>query len=175
VAIIGAGGIGFDVAEFLSAEVPDKGKETAFFLNEWGVDTGLDIPGGLSPDGPKIAPSRRRITLLQRKTSRPGKGLGLTTGWVLRALLDQRGVEFITGAGYTKIDDAGLHLVAGDEPRVLEVDNVIICAGQRPARGLHDQLSELGVKTTLLGGAEKAAELDAVRAIDQGTRLALAL
>lgn len=175
VAIIGAGGIGFDVAEFLSAEVPDKGKETAYFLNEWGVDSSPSSPGGLSPEGPKIAPSRRRITLLQRKTTRPGKSLGLTTGWVLRALLDQRGVEFITGAAYTRIDDAGLHFEAGDEPRVLEVDNVIVCAGQQPARGLHDELSDLGVKTTLLGGAEKAAELDAVRAIDQGTRLALAL
>ncbi len=175
VAIIGTGGIGFDVAEFLSAEIPDKGKETQYFLDEWGVDTGLSIPGGLSPQGLKIAPSRRRITLLQRKTTRPGKGLGLSTGWVLRALLDQRGVEFITGAAYTRIDDAGLHFVAGDEPRVLDVDNVIICAGQQSARGLHDRLSDLGVKTTLLGGAEKAVELDAVRAIDQGTRLALAL
>ncbi len=175
VAIIGAGGIGFDVAEFLSAEVPKKGKEVEYFLNEWGVDTGMNVPGGLSPDGLKIAPSRRRITLLQRKTTRPGKGLGLTTGWVLRALLDQRGVTFVTGAAYTRIDDAGLHFAAGDGPQVLEVDNVVICAGQQPARGLHDQLSELGVKTTLLGGAEVAAELDAVRAIDQGTRLALAL
>ena len=175
VAIIGAGGIGFDVAEFLSAEVPDKGKETEYFLNEWGVDTGPSIPGGLSPDGFKIAPSRRRVTLLQRKTTRPGRSLGLTTGWVLRALLDHRGVDFITGAAYARIDDAGLHFVAGEEQRVLEVDNVIICAGQQPKRGLHDELSEMGVKTTLLGGAEKAAELDAVRAIDQGTRLALAL
>ena len=175
VAIIGAGGIGFDVAEFLSAEVAAKGKETDHFLNEWGVDTGLTRPGGLSPDGPKIAPSRRRITLLQRKTSRPGKGLGLTTGWVLRALLDQRGTEFITGATYQRIDDAGLHILAGDESRVIEVDNVIVCAGQEPSRGLYDQLAEMGVKSTLLGGAEVAAELDAVRAIDQGTRLALAL
>ncbi|MHA1538145.1 MAG: oxidoreductase [Alphaproteobacteria bacterium] len=175
VAIIGAGGIGFDVAEFLSAEVPAKGTQTAYFLNEWGVDTGPSLPGGLSPDGLKIAPSRRRITILQRKTTRPGKSLGLTTGWVLRTLLDQRGVEFIAGAAYTKIDDAGLHLVAGDEARVLEVDNVIVCAGQQPARALHDRLAEMGVTTTLLGGAEIAAELDAVRAIDQGTRLALAL
>jgi len=174
VAIIGAGGIGFDVAEFLSAPATAQGSEVANFLDEWGVDTSLRTPGGLLADGPRLAPGERQIYLLQRKASNVGKNLGVSTGWILRQQLRARGVQTIAGVSYEKIDDDGLHITVDGEIRVLGVDNVIVCGGQLPNRTLHHELNALGVKSTMIGGAAQAVELDALRAIDQGTRLALA-
>lgn len=173
-AIIGAGGIGFDVAEFLSHPGP-RGDESAQvplaeWQAEWGVDPGYSSPGGLAP--PRKPPSPRKLYLLQRKPDKPGKGLGKTSGWVHRAALKHRGVEMIPGCTYERIDDEGLHLRVGDERRVLSVDNVIICAGQLCNRDLYEQLRGGGLKAQLIGGADLAVELDAKRAIRQGTELA---
>ncbi len=172
VAVVGAGGIGVDVSEFLThAESPTLDLEA--WQAEWGVtDPGL-APGGLTEAKPEQSP--RQVYLLQRKTSKIGKGLGKTTGWVHRAALKAKGVEQITGVNYEKIDDAGLHISFGpkrERARVLEVDSVVICAGQESVRDLADELIGQGVVTHVIGGAELAAELDAKRAIDQGTRLA---
>jgi 2,4-dienoyl-CoA reductase (NADPH2) len=176
VAIIGAGGIGFDVAEFLSAESPaDEAEELRWFLDEWNVDRTIEAPGGLLPGRPKPTPSRRRIYLLQRKPTPPGKDLGVSTGWILRATLKARGVEMIPGVRYERIDDHGLHVTIQDEAKQLAVDTIVACAGQEPDRRLFDALKARGIEATLLGGAERAEELDAVRAIDMGTRLALAV
>lgn len=167
VAIIGAGGIGFDVAEFLTH---DKGEN---YLAHWGVDTAYHNRGGLtSPEAPKVP---RRVTLLQRKNSKVGDGLGKTTGWAKRALLLQRGVKMLAGVEYLKIDDAGLHIRLGAEEQLLAVDNVVICAGQVSRRDLEEGLKEAGIATSIIGGAYEAGELDAKRAIAQGTELALSL
>ncbi|WP_250463816.1 NADPH-dependent 2,4-dienoyl-CoA reductase [Microbulbifer litoralis] len=178
VAVIGAGGIGFDVAEYLTHEVnpaqeliaSSSSPTKAEFFEEWGVDIQLENRAGLKPAAPVSAP--RQVTLLQRKTSKVGAGLGKTTGWIHRTSLKHRNVQMVPGASYEKIDDSGLHLRIGDETRLLEVDNIVICAGQEPARALYNTLQELEVKTHLIGGADEAAELDAKRAIDQGSRLA---
>jgi len=174
VAIIGAGGIGFDVAEYLTHE-GDNNREliasskTEFF-DEWGVDIRLENRAGLKKPAAVTAP--RQVTLLQRKTSKMGAGLGKTTGWIHRTSLKHRNVRMIPGASYKKIDDRGLHIRVGDERHLLEVDNIVICAGQEPARQLYNVLQEKRVKVHLIGGADEAAELDAKRAIDQGSRLA---
>lgn len=172
VAIIGAGGIGFDVAELLS-----QGDHSALdrdaWCDEWGVDLSVATPGGLkTPRRPEVP---RRVFLLQRKASKPGRGLGKTTGWVHRASLKHRGVETLAGCEYLGVDDAGLHLRVGGETRLLEVDTVVVCAGQEPVRDLLEPLRAEGLEVHLIGGAEEAAELDAKRAIDQGTRVAAAL
>lgn len=175
VAVIGAGGIGFDVSEFLTVEghptlKVDEWKE------EWGVTDDESAPGQLT--APRPAPAARDVVLLQRKTSAFGKGLGRTSGWVHRAALKAKGVEQIGGVNYERIDDRGLHISFGDKrerPRVIEVDNVIVCAGQESVRDLEPELRAAGVALHLIGGADVAAELDAKRAIDQGTRLAAAL
>ncbi|MDT0329761.1 NADPH-dependent 2,4-dienoyl-CoA reductase [Nocardiopsis lambiniae] len=173
VAIIGAGGIGFDVAEFLTDDGGRASLDPDEFFRQWGVDTDHTTPGGLrSPERP--APPRR-VHLLQRKTSKVGAGLGKTTGWIHRLELRHRGVEMLAGVEYTRVDDEGLHIVVAGEPRVLEVDTVVLCAGQDPRRDLLDGLAERGVTAHLIGGADVAAELDAKRAIDQGTRLAATL
>jgi 2,4-dienoyl-CoA reductase (NADPH2) len=168
VAVIGAGGIGVDVSEFLThAESPAL--DLAAWKAEWGV--GGD---GLVPPAPAASP--RKVYLLQRKDSRIGAGLGKTTGWVHRAALKSKGVEQIAGVNYERVDDAGLHISFGPErrdPRVLEVDTVVVCAGQESVRELAEQLGDVPVH--LIGGADVAAELDAKRAIDQGTRLAAAI
>ncbi|WP_237060150.1 NADPH-dependent 2,4-dienoyl-CoA reductase [Microbulbifer sediminum] len=174
VAIIGAGGIGFDVAEYLTHEV-DESKELIAsdkneFFAEWGVDIHLDNRAGLKPADSVASP--RKVYLLQRKTSKVGKGLGKTTGWIHRTSLKHRQVEMLPGVSYEKIDEQGLHIRTGEESRLLEVDNIIVCAGQEPARELHDSLTALGINSHLIGGADEAAELDAKRAIDQGSRLA---
>lgn len=176
VAIIGAGGIGFDVAEFLSHDGgpgdpanPDIDR----WLREWGVDRDPDHDGGLSPAGPLMR-SPRQITLLQRKTQALGRGLGMTTGWAARAGLQMKGVEMVGGVTYRKVDDAGLHITVDGEDRVLAVDNVVICAGQEEQRDLHSALTAGGTTVHLIGGADVAGELDALRAIEQGTRLAAA-
>ena len=178
VAIMGAGGIGFDVAEFLSHdEQAPRPQPVEDWMKEWGVDIASDEPGGLTRPDPE--PSPRKIWLLQRKTTRPGKDLGKTTGWVHRAALKMKGVEKVAGVQYERIDDQGLHIRVGDEPEVLDVDHVVICAGQESLRALYPanregQGSE-GPRYHLIGGAEKAAELDAKRAIRQGAELAARL
>ncbi|MBX3637147.1 MAG: FAD-dependent oxidoreductase [Rubrivivax sp.] len=181
VAIIGAGGIGFDVAEYLLHELApnsaDHGADhcaaegVGAFFSEWGVDTAPDAPGGLKP--PQAPRPLRSVTLLQRKPEKPGRTLGLSTGWALRARLEQRGLQTLSGCSYERIDDAGLHLRVGTEARVLEVDTVVICAGQESETKLADALRSQGLAPKVIGGAELAAELDALRAIDQGTRLAM--
>ena len=172
VAIIGAGGIGFDVAEYLSHAGESTSQNIPAFMKEWGIDMELDARGGIEGIQPVVAASPRTIYLLQRKTESLGKNLGKTTGWIHRLGLINRGIQMLSGCTYQRIDDAGLHLLVGDAPRLLEVDNVILCAGQEPlkelSRGLHKQFH-------LIGGADVAVELDAMRAIDQGTRLAAAL
>ncbi|MER3546614.1 MAG: NADPH-dependent 2,4-dienoyl-CoA reductase, partial [Rhodanobacteraceae bacterium] len=173
VAVIGAGGIGFDVAEYLSQPPPSPTTDIPRWMHEWGVDMSLTQRGGLSK--PQIEPSPREIWLLQRTPGRPGKRLNKTTGWVHRAALKAKGVQMLGGVTYERIDDAGLHIRVGGEPRVLQVDDVVICAGQESNRALADQLIAAGIATHVIGGADVAAELDAKRAIAQATRLAATL
>jgi len=173
VAIIGAGGIGFDVAEYLVHEGTSPSQDLELFNTEWGVDPSYAFAGGLK--APQPHPPARQVTLIQRKTSKVGAGLGKTTGWIHRAGLVAKGVTMIPGAAYEKIDEKGLHIILDGQPHLIEADTVILCAGQDPERGLHPVLSELGVNVHLIGGADVAAELDAKRAINQGTVLAAAL
>ncbi|WP_308368062.1 MULTISPECIES: NADPH-dependent 2,4-dienoyl-CoA reductase [unclassified Microbulbifer] len=174
VAIIGAGGIGFDVAEYLTHEGNNDEELIAVdkeeFFDEWGVDIRLENRAGLKAPAPVTAP--RQVILLQRKTSKVGAGLGKTTGWIHRTSLKHRAVQMIPGAEYEKIDDRGLHIRVADEQQLLEVDNIVICAGQEPSRELYNALLDTETKVHLIGGADEAAELDAKRAIDQGSRLA---
>jgi 2,4-dienoyl-CoA reductase (NADPH2) len=167
VAVIGAGGIGVDVAHFLTH---DPTETPADWLAHWGVGDPTLHPGGLTE--PKPREPVREVTLVQRKTSVIGKGLGKTSGWAHRAVLKQAGVTQISGATYDLVDDRGLHLTVSGEPRLLEVDHVVVCAGQESVRGLYDELSSLGRPVSIIGGADLAAELDAERAIEQGVRLA---
>lgn len=173
VAIIGAGGIGFDVAEFLSEAAPSPTTDIARWTKEWGVDMTMATPGGLMPAQPEK--SERQIWLLQRTAGRPGARLNKTSGWVHRATLKNKKVTMLGGVGYDRIDDAGLHVTIDGKTQVLDVDNVIVCAGQEPNRQLHEALVARGVDVRLVGGADVAAELDAKRAIDKATRLAAAL
>ncbi|WP_433924016.1 FAD-dependent oxidoreductase [Vreelandella sp. 21] len=172
VAVIGAGGIGFDVSELL-ADQGHPEMDVAAWCDEWGVDLAVGDRGGLKPPMPPVSP--RDIVMLQRKSSKPGKNLGKTSGWVHRASLKQRGVKTLTGCEYLKIDDAGLHIRRDGEEQVLAVDTVVICAGQESVRELIAPLSQAGACFHVIGGADEAAELDAKRAIDQGTRLAASL
>lgn len=172
VAVIGAGGIGVDVSEFLTHDASPT-LDLDEWMREWGVTYDEEAPGALT--APRPAPSPRRVYLCQRKTSRIGKDLGKTTGWVHRAALKAKGVEQLAGVEYLKIDDDGLHLRVGDDYRVLGVDTVVVCAGQEPVRGLVDQLAARGVTHHVIGGADVAAELDAKRAIKQGTEVAAAI
>ncbi|MFI2606549.1 FAD-dependent oxidoreductase [Kitasatospora sp. NPDC018619] len=173
VAILGAGGIGFDVAAFLT----DPGDEAALdpwaFQARWGIDPEYRERGGLrAPQRPKPP---RSVHLLQRKAGKVGAGLGKTTGWIHRTELKHRGVAMVPGVTYERIDDAGLHLTVDGEPRLLPVDTVVLCTGQEPRRELYEALRERGLAVHLIGGADVAAELDAKRAIKQGTELAAAL
>ncbi len=172
VALIGAGGIGFDVAEYLLHEGTSPSLDPTKFFAEWGVDTTFAHAGGLKTA--HIEKTPRKVYLLQRKTSKVGDGLGKTTGWIHRTSLKNRNVEMVNGVTYRKVDDAGLHITVGDKDMVLPVDNVVICAGQDPQRALQADLQAAGVTVHLIGGADVAAELDAKRAIKQGTELALA-
>ena len=174
VAIIGAGGIGFDVAEYLSHDGSDASLNPQTFMKEWGIDASFQSAGGVSDFNPRHT-SAREVTLLQRKTTKVGKGLGKSTGWIHRRSLNMRGVEMLGGCSYEKIDDAGLHIRIDDKPHVLDVDHVIICAGQVPFRDLLEPLEQAGASVHLIGGADVAAELDAKRAIGQGTRVAASL
>ncbi|MCV6609973.1 MAG: NADPH-dependent 2,4-dienoyl-CoA reductase [Amphritea sp.] len=173
VAVIGAGGIGFDVSEYLSHQGVASSQDIPAFMAEWGIDMTFSSRGGVEGMAPAFEPSPRQIWLLQRKQSKVGANLGKTTGWAHRLGLQKRKVEMLAGCEYQRIDDDGLHLLVGGEPQLLDVDNVIICAGQEPQRALADSITSKPVH--LIGGADVAAELDAKRAIDQGTRLAAQL
>ncbi len=173
VAVIGAGGIGFDVSEYLLHEGQSASLNQAKFFAEWGVDTTGSLRGGVKPG--QIGEVPRHIWLLQRKTSKVGEGLGKTTGWIHRTGLKNRGVHMLAGVAYRKVDDAGLHITVDGQEQTLPVDHVIVCAGQDPNRALQAALEAQGVAVHLIGGADKAAELDAKRAIKQGTELALRL
>ncbi len=175
VAIIGAGGIGFDVAEFITQQGKSASLNVAEFMKEWGVDLNVSHRGGIAGLEPELPPVPREVYLLQRKASKVGNGLGKTTGWIHRASLKNRNVQMVAGVEYEKVDDAGLHVKIKGEPRVLAVDTIILCAGQEPLRELQGALEQTGVKTSLIGGADVAAELDAKRAIAQGTRVAAEL
>ncbi|ERE06336.1 MULTISPECIES: NADPH-dependent 2,4-dienoyl-CoA reductase [Chromobacteriaceae] len=175
VAIIGAGGIGFDTAEYLCHEGRSTSLDAEAFMREWGVDMTGDTAGGLAPQGPQPHPSPREVYLLQRKTSKVGEGLGKTTGWIHRESLKMKRVKMLSGVSYDLIDDAGLHITVKGEPQLLPVDTVVICAGQDPLRELQAPLQAAGKPVHLIGGADVAAELDAKRAIDQGSRLASAI
>jgi 2,4-dienoyl-CoA reductase (NADPH2) len=202
VAIVGAGGIGFDVGEFLTAgDAPDGHRSEgaladpaiAAFRDEWGIDatyaergglirtpsrealrySPLGRPGGLMPA--HDPPQARKLWLLQRKETKVGAGLARTTGWIRRALLKRRGVVMVSGVEYVRIDDAGLHITVDGNPQLLDVDTIVICAGQEPRRELVEGLTAAGIRHQLIGGADIALELDAKRAIAQGTRVALDL
>jgi len=175
VAIVGAGGIGFDVAEFLSHDddhAPSS-LDIPAFMDEWGIDMQLAARGGLKPEAPMTSP--REIWLLQRRPTPPGRDLGKTTGWVRRLALKRRGARMLAGVSYEGIDDRGISILQNGQPRLLAVDHVVICAGQEPRRELVAGLESRGVRFQLIGGSKLAAELDARRAIDEGARLAAAL
>ncbi|WP_314421391.1 NADPH-dependent 2,4-dienoyl-CoA reductase [Pseudescherichia vulneris] len=175
VAIIGCGGIGFDTAMYLSQPGEPSSQNIAEFCVEWGIDTSLRQVGGLRPEGALQPKSPRQIVMLQRKPGKPGEGLGKTTGWIHRATLLSRGVKMIPAVSYQKIDDEGLHVLIDGEPQLLAVDHVVLCAGQEPRRDLADPLRAAGKTVHLIGGCDVAMELDARRAIAQGTTLALAI
>lgn len=172
VAVIGAGGIGFDVSELLSHSGGSASQDIPTFMRQWGIDMTLQARSGIEGIAPQFPPSPRQIYLLQRKAKRIGSGLGKTTGWAHRAELIAKGVEMIPGCDYRKIDDSGLHVTIGGENQLLAVDSVVICAGQEPLRELVDGLTK---PVQLIGGADVASELDAKRAIKQGTEVAAAL
>jgi len=172
VAIMGAGGIGFDVAELVSHEGSSGAVDIAVFAREWGIDFQHHPRGGVTGVVPQVARADREVTLMQRKADALGKSLGRTTGWTHRMVLKRRGVQMVGGVEYLLIDDAGLHTRVNGEPRLFEVDTVIVCAGQTSLRTLFDELQAMGVPARLVGGAYEAGELDAKRAIDQASRLA---
>jgi 2,4-dienoyl-CoA reductase (NADPH2) len=172
VAILGAGGIGFDVAELVTHAGTSAALDVEVFAREWGIDFKNHPRGGVTGVQPQVARAEREVWLMQRKTDALGKSLGRTTGWTHRLTLGRRGVHLVAGVEYLRIDDAGLHTRVNGEPRLFEVDTVIVCAGQTPLRTLYDELAGSGLKVHLVGGAFEAAELDAKRAIDQASRLA---
>ncbi|MCE0505484.1 NADPH-dependent 2,4-dienoyl-CoA reductase [Roseivivax sp. GX 12232] len=177
VAVVGAGGIGFDVSEFLVTE-DSATEDLPEWMREWGVTDTAAARSGLAPEGPQPHPARRQVTLLQRKSEKPGKRLGKTTGWIHRAGLQMKSVEMRAGVNYERIDAEGLHVSYGEareRPEVIACDTVVLCAGQLSERSLADALEACGVSAHVIGGADVAAELDAKRAIDQGVRLAARL
>jgi len=173
VAIIGAGGIGFDVAEFVSHQGPATSLDVEAFNRHWGIHPSFEGQGGLVQAAPE--PGARTIYLLQRKKSKVGSGLGLTTGWIHRAELAGRGVTMVADVQYVKVDDDGLHVEIAGKPSILAVETIVVCAGQEPRRDLYDALVAEGLEPHLIGGARVAAELDAKRAIRQGVELAASL
>ena len=172
VAIIGAGGIGFDTAEYITHSGESTSQNIPAFMREWGIDMTFSARSGIEGIKAEPQPSPREVYLLQRKVSKVGSGLGKTTGWIHRAGLAMKNVRMMPSCDYKRIDDQGLHLNVGDESTVLDVDTVIICAGQEPLREIVEGLK---VPYHLIGGADVAAELDAKGAINQGTRLAAEL
>jgi len=178
VAIIGAGGIGFDVAETLVHEGVSPAVDLDAWKEEWGVGDPSETPGGLALSGPKPDAPAREVTLLQRKATKHGKGLGKTTGWIHRAALKMKNVKMIGGVNYERIEEGGLYVSFGEtheNPQLIEADTIVLCSGQLPERSLADALEAKGVPCHVIGGADVAAELDAKRAINQGTRLAASL
>lgn len=178
VAVVGAGGIGFDVSEFLVHEGESPTENLPEWMKEWGVTDPADQRSGLAPEGPQPSAPARQVTLLQRKAEKPGKRLGKTTGWIHRASLMMKDVQMKAGVNYERIDAEGLHISYGEareRPEVIACDTVVLCAGQVSERSLADALEAKGVACHVIGGADVAAELDAKRAIDQGTRLAASL
>ncbi|MFI7866072.1 oxidoreductase [Ectopseudomonas khazarica] len=176
VAVIGAGGIGFDVSEFITHQGTATSLDREAFWKEWGIDTALEARGGVAGIEAHPHPAARQVFLLQRKKSKVGDGLGKTTGWIHRTGLKNKNVQMLNSVEYVRIDDAGLHVrIAAGEEQVLPVDTVIVCAGQDPLRELQDGLQHAGQRVHLVGGADVAAELDAKRAINQGSRLAAEL
>ncbi|WP_373419324.1 oxidoreductase [Burkholderia thailandensis] len=173
VAVIGAGGIGFDVSEYLTQTGESASVAPSKFYAEWGIDVGYDARGGVR--APHVDAASRNVHLLQRKASKVGDGLGKTTGWIHRTSLKARRVAMSSGVSYERIDDAGLHVRIDGEPQTLAVDSVVVCAGQEPLRELYDGLRAAGCSVHLIGGAHVAAELDAKRAILQGTTLAASI
>ncbi|MFJ6834367.1 FAD-dependent oxidoreductase [Streptomyces sp. NPDC091209] len=173
VAILGAGGIGFDVAEFITDGGDKASEDPETYFRNWGVDMDYRAPGGLT--APERPAPPRTVHLLQRKASKVGAGLGKTTGWIHRTELKHRGVTMVPGVQYDRIDDAGLHVTVDGHSQLLEVDTIVLCTGQEPRRDLYDALRATGRGVHLIGGADVAAELDAKRAIKQGTELAAAL
>ncbi|AXG71865.1 2,4-dienoyl-CoA reductase [NADPH] [Kordia sp. SMS9] len=175
VAVIGAGGIGFDVSEYLSHEGESTSQNIDAWLTEWGIDKSLEARGGIENMKPEFHGSPREIFMFKRSKGKFGGNLGKTTGWIHRTNLKKKKVNFIGEVQYTKIDDQGLHYTKNDEANILEVDNIVICAGQTPLKELLDPLQAKGMTVHVIGGADIAAELDAKRAIDQGSRLAAKL
>lgn len=174
VAIMGAGGIGFDVATLITHAGPSAALDIPTFCKEWGVDFANHPRGGVTGVTPEVQSADREVVILQRRDGAPGRTLGRTTGWTHRLSLVRRGVAMMGGVTYLKIDDQGLHTLVNGEPRLFEVDTVIVCAGQEPERSLYDALVARGVPAVVIGGANEAAELDAKRAIAEATELALA-
>ncbi len=178
VAVIGAGGIGFDVSEYLVHDGVSPAEDLETWKREWGVSDPEDDRGGLADEGAQPHAPARQVTLLQRKAQKLGKNLGKTTGWIHRAALAMKDVKMVGGVNYEMIDDAGLHVSFGEareNPTVIEVDTVVLCAGQLSNRSLADELIAQGITPHVIGGADVAAELDAKRAINQGTRLSAQL
>jgi len=178
VAVIGAGGIGFDVSEHLVHDGDSTTLNLPEWMVEWGVADTAEHRAGLAPEGPQPHKPARSVTMMQRKPSKPGKGLGKTTGWIHRASLTMKNVNMLAGVNYERIDDEGVHISFGEgreKPQVIPADTVVLCAGQLSDRSLADALEAKGIACHVIGGADVAAELDAKRAIDQGTRLAATL
>jgi|TARA_B100001059_G_scaffold113554_1_gene113719 2,4-dienoyl-CoA reductase (NADPH2) len=175
VAVIGAGGIGFDVTELITHQGKSSALDIELFAKEWGVDFDNHPRGGVTGVEPVVNKADREVWLMQRKDTPVGRGLGKTTGWTKRILLNRRGVNMVNAVEYVRIDDRGLHVLIGGQPKTFEVDTVIICAGQVPERGLYDDLMTKGVSADLIGGAFEAVELDAKTAINQATHLAAAV
>lgn len=174
VAIVGAGGIGFDVAEFLVTPTAEANGSEAFF-DTWGVDGNFSAPGALKADPQAPVGGTRKVVMLQRKTTKPGDGLGVSTGWIVRNALRKYGVEMLGGVSYERIDDEGLHIKIAGRRQVIAADTIVLCTGQESERALHAALIERGIPATVVGGAKEATELDALRAIDEGIRLAQSL
>ena len=172
VAVVGAGGIGFDVAEFLVEEGHSPALDLQAWLREWGVQDPAIARGGVAGVSPEPSPPARQVYLLQRKAGKPGAGLGKTTGWIHRAALKMKRVQMLAGVTYEGIDDRGLQISIDGVPQLLEVDNIVLCTGQEPLRELLEPLKAAGVTTHLIGGADVATELDAKRAIRQASETA---
>ena len=178
VVIVGAGGIGFDVAEYLVHEGESPTENLPEWMRAWGVSDPAEHRSGLAPEGPQPAPPARQVTLLQRKAEKPGKRLGKTTGWIHRTALAMKNVKMMGGVNYESVQTGGLLVSFGatqERPTLIEADTIVLCAGQLPERSLADALEAAGTPYHIIGGADVAAELDAKRAIDQGTRLAAVL
>ena len=174
IAVIGAGGIGFDVSELLThSKESQSSLNKDDFFKEWGVDQTISTRGGIADIEAQVPKSPRMVYLCQRKTSKIGKGLGKTTGWIHRMGLKNKGVHMLTGVFYDKVDDQGLHITIAEKKQILDVDHVIICAGQVSNNSLYEALKFKGVQVHKIGGAHSSGELDAKRAIKQGITLAL--